>query len=245
MPLLKSDLSKFLKRHFLNIDVVHMTTEELLKDTPAEQLLPNISRARYHAVHRSDIARIALIYKYGGVYSDADIILRRKPNFGPKFFTRSGASSLLINAAFAYPKGDSILWNALYELKKTYDPKGYTVMYTHNKVTERFCKSSCDNTARQFDNNTVNFKCCDMTIVASVVGQCGRSTSEEEIERKGCTFYHYSRSYNCINAKRSERVEKNIDLRFSTSTLAKIGRQSCPVVVKNSNFFNITCEDVT
>ena len=169
MPLLKSDLSKFLKRHFLNIDVVHMTTEELLKDTPAEQLLPNISRARYHAVHRSDIARIALIYKYGGVYSDADIILRRKPNFGPKFFTRSGASSLLINAAFAYPKGDSILWNALYELKKTYDPKGYTVMYTHNKVTERFCKSSCDNTAQQFDNNTVNFKCCDMTIVGEFI----------------------------------------------------------------------------
>ncbi|XP_075265641.1 alpha-1,4-N-acetylglucosaminyltransferase-like [Convolutriloba macropyga] len=105
LDLVRANLSVVLNRHFNNIELVHMTAEELFKDTPVESLMPNISKARYKAVHISDIARVVLIYKYGGVYSDADIILRRKPEFGPKFFTRSGASGMLINAAFAYPKG--------------------------------------------------------------------------------------------------------------------------------------------
>ena len=161
---IKSDLSRVLAPNFQNIEIVQMDVEDLFKDTPVINLIPVINSAHFKFVHTSDVARLAVVYKFGGIYSDADIILRRKPDFGAKFYTQSGASSLLINAAFASPKHDHVIYQTLVSLNSTYSPKGYTVMYEHEKVTKRHCISSCG-TKKEFNQNKTSFMCCDLKIV--------------------------------------------------------------------------------
>ena len=141
-----------------------MSPEDLFKGTPVSNLIPKIQSARFKYVHLSDIARLVVIYKFGGIYSDWDVILRRKVDFGSKFITQGAGSPMIINSVFANTKHDAVLYETMEALRETYEPKGYTVMYEYETVAKRNCKAHCGVNQEFFQNKT-SFMCCDLRIV--------------------------------------------------------------------------------
>ena len=84
-------------------------------------------------------------------------------------------------------------------------------------------------------------KCCDLNIIASHLGQCGREFSPERVEETDCTFFHYSRSYRCIS---NDNFDSNVRIRTSKATIAQLARKHCPITASQFEYFKITCENL-
>ena len=62
-----------------NVEVLAYTLEDLVKDTPAASFvgdkLKSATGGKYWYAHESDLIRLLVLYKWGGVYIDTDVIL--------------------------------------------------------------------------------------------------------------------------------------------------------------------------
>ena len=64
--------------NYKNVEFYHVDFAELFLDTPAEGMEKRVDKVVSHGLsHYSDLARMALVYKYGGVYLDLDILVLR------------------------------------------------------------------------------------------------------------------------------------------------------------------------
>ncbi len=126
---------------YRNVEFYTINYEKLFEDTPVEGILSRIELAASHKLtHLSDIARKALVFKYGGFYLDLDVLvlksLKRLTNVYPLelrtrrsklkncFVEANGQKTkLLNNGQFHLVAKHELAREALYLINKTYNPK--------------------------------------------------------------------------------------------------------------------------
>ena len=166
---LNKQLNQAIGQSVENTRVEKVDMENLFNDSPVHNLTKLISQSKYSAIHLADISRILLLYKYGGVYTDSDIILIRKTDYGDKFLTRNGNSAVLNNAVFAYPKSDSFLFAILRYINSKYRGRSYfeVLRLFKDKVNE-FCETFCECNPQQMTRDGW-INCCDLKIIREFI----------------------------------------------------------------------------
>ncbi|KAH9736430.1 Gb3 synth domain-containing protein [Citrus sinensis] len=123
----------------------------LVKDTPAETWLKQIKDGERDpgkislSVQLSNLIRLAVLYKYGGVYLDTDFIVLKdfkglRNAIGPQQVDQATRKwKTLNNAALVFDKGHPILFDFLQEFATTFDGNtwGHNGPYMLTRVTRR------------------------------------------------------------------------------------------------------------
>ncbi|KAK9193483.1 hypothetical protein WN944_004180 [Citrus x changshan-huyou] len=123
----------------------------LVKDTPAETWLKQIKDGERDpgkislSVQLSNLIRLAVLYKYGGVYLDTDFIVLKdfkglRNAIGPQEVDQATRKwKTLNNAALVFDKGHPILFDFLQEFATTFDGNtwGHNGPYMLTRVTRR------------------------------------------------------------------------------------------------------------
>ncbi|XP_063296783.1 alpha-1,4-N-acetylglucosaminyltransferase-like [Pelobates fuscus] len=129
---------------FPNIYVFPLKLEKVFKDTP---LLPwyqkmNPKKEPYLVNNYSNGCRLALIWKYGGIYMDTDIISISPVQEGN--FLTAQSPNVLNNAVFGLSTHHNFTWNSMENFVKNY--KGYVWgnqgPYLFTRVLKKFCNIS-------------------------------------------------------------------------------------------------------
>lgn len=120
----------FFKESFVKdgykVAVVMPNLDELLKDTPAHVFASvwfEWRKTKFYSTHYSELARLAALYKYGGIYLDSDIIVLKplsslKNSVG---LEDPLARSSLNGAVMAFKQKSSFVMECLKEFYLTYD----------------------------------------------------------------------------------------------------------------------------
>lgn len=107
---------------------------ELLRGTPAAPWLLRLAeweKAPYWYSHLTDVLRLALLWREGGVYVDTDVVLMRPLPWplplamGIESFVRGDPSSPILNGAVLLvpSRRSPLLWVAMHEFASTYHPE--------------------------------------------------------------------------------------------------------------------------
>ncbi|XP_075246051.1 lactosylceramide 4-alpha-galactosyltransferase-like [Convolutriloba macropyga] len=118
---------------------------EMFMDTPIEGIDSEMRRVKNEhnrAVMLSDLLRMAIVYKYGGFYSDLDAVIirslkrlsnvvgtedtktKRRMSMGCRPPNGSIVVENLINGNFHLEKGHPLAYEIMKEMKRIFDPKG-------------------------------------------------------------------------------------------------------------------------
>lgn len=127
----------------------------LFMNTPAESWFNDIKSGNKDpgevplAQNLSNLVRLAVIYKYGGVYLDTDFIVLKKFSglrnaIGAQSSDASGKWTRLNNAAFVFDKSHPLLYMFMEEFKSTFDGNiwGYNGPYLVSRVVSRVLLSN-------------------------------------------------------------------------------------------------------
>ena len=118
-----------------NINFYKLDLEKIYEDTPLHDLVQSntFANSKYKATHQSDALRLALVYKYGGFYSDMDAVTIRDLS---KFQNVIGAAKInampathfyLANGEFQFEGKHQILWQTM---------QAFTELFTGNNREE-------------------------------------------------------------------------------------------------------------
>ncbi|XP_053565751.1 alpha-1,4-N-acetylglucosaminyltransferase-like [Bombina bombina] len=126
---------------FENVFIFPLKMEEVFKDTP---LLPWYlkanPKAEQHWIHvSSDGCRLALIWKYGGIYLDTDVIsIRQIPN---KNFLAAQSSQYSSNGVFGLSIGHNFSWKSMKNFVQNYNGAiwGHQGPDLFTRVLKEFC----------------------------------------------------------------------------------------------------------
>ncbi|XP_023243450.1 lactosylceramide 4-alpha-galactosyltransferase-like [Centruroides sculpturatus] len=108
-----------LNKSFPNIAFLQTNVEDVFTDTPLEEwyeegLWKNSSNS---LLHLSDSSRLALIWKFGGIYLDLDIVML-KSMLGLRNFLIKQSEEDLCNGIFGFDNNHPFIVNCMYNLGK-------------------------------------------------------------------------------------------------------------------------------
>ncbi|XP_023233607.1 lactosylceramide 4-alpha-galactosyltransferase-like [Centruroides sculpturatus] len=85
-----------LTRNYTNIQLIKSTFQEIFRDTPLLKWYERKewNKSEHKVIHLSDAARYALIWKYGGIYLDLDIVMLKSMSFLGNFVIKEHGASL-------------------------------------------------------------------------------------------------------------------------------------------------------
>ncbi|XP_068135237.1 alpha-1,4-N-acetylglucosaminyltransferase-like [Hyperolius riggenbachi] len=104
-----------------NVHIYPLNIEELFNNTPLLQWYTKVdnSQEKFWTHVKSDGCRLAVIWKYGGIYMDSDVIsLRPIPN---RNFLASEASGQCTNSVFGFPARHNFPWIFMEDFVKKYN----------------------------------------------------------------------------------------------------------------------------
>lgn len=138
----------------------------LLMNTPGESWFNDIKNGNRDpgevpfAQNLSNLVRLAVIYKYGGVYLDTDFIVLKKFSglrnaIGAQSIDASGKWTRLNNAAFVFDKRHPLLYMFMEEFKSTFDGNiwGYNGPYLVSRVVSRLLLSNSNSNSNTQELN--------------------------------------------------------------------------------------------
>ncbi|XP_078521957.1 alpha-1,4-N-acetylglucosaminyltransferase-like [Lissotriton helveticus] len=119
---LKSNYTElFLLASLKNVHILPLSFEELFKDTPLyswyHQVDPSLQRFWIH--HVSDACREALLWKYGGIYMDTDVISLKPIQI--EDFLVAESFSLCSSAVLGFRQNHPFIWDCMKDYVKNYD----------------------------------------------------------------------------------------------------------------------------
>jgi len=103
----------------LHISFFKLNITYVLLNTPLEAIELKLNHSKYLATHTSDAMRLALVFKYGGFYSDLDAIVLQdltslKNIIGAtKVNDKSGTLHHLANGEFTFEMKHQLLWETM------------------------------------------------------------------------------------------------------------------------------------
>ncbi|KAD3336194.1 hypothetical protein R6Q59_028576 [Mikania micrantha] len=122
----------------------------LFKNTPAQSWLDQVKKGKTNpgkiplAQNLSNIIRLAILYKYGGVYIDTDFVILKdfsglRNSIGAQSASLSGNWTRLNNAVLIFDKKHLLLYKFMDEFASTFDGNkwGYNGPYLVSRVVER------------------------------------------------------------------------------------------------------------
>ncbi|KAI3666987.1 hypothetical protein L6452_42028 [Arctium lappa] len=122
----------------------------LFKNTPAQSWLHQIRNGKRDpgkiplAQNLSNLIRLVILYKYGGVYLDTDFVILKdfsslKNSIGAQSATRFGNWTRLNNAVLIFDKNHDLLYKFMEEFASTFNGNrwGYNGPYLVSRVVER------------------------------------------------------------------------------------------------------------
>jgi hypothetical protein len=141
-------VNDYLTDRYKNIQSKKFLIEDVFKDTPMYNWwIKNkniIKKGEFNFVHTSDALRVALIWKYGGIYLDTDTITVRNLNYLINFpGVGANDESSANNAVINFPKHHNFIAQLIKEFVKNYDPgcwacKGPLLV---SRVFRDYCKT--------------------------------------------------------------------------------------------------------
>jgi lactosylceramide 4-alpha-galactosyltransferase len=138
----------YLLKIYPNIRFEIIEPAELFNDTPLEKWWTRqfISKNPYYQIsHRSDALRYALLYKYGGIYSDLDSITLRsfQPllNYSGFPLESKGSTPVVTGSFFIMPKKHRLLYQLMEYFVVDYNPDDWNAVGPKliTKLLARYC----------------------------------------------------------------------------------------------------------
>ncbi|XP_019398509.1 PREDICTED: alpha-1,4-N-acetylglucosaminyltransferase [Crocodylus porosus] len=124
-----------------NVFIVPLQMETLLQKTPLLSWYHKVNETlEKNWIHiSSDASRLAIIWKYGGLYMDTDIISIRP--IPVKTFIAAQASKVASNGIFSFPRHHSFIWNCMKNFVENYnaDIWGHQGPYLMTRVLKTLC----------------------------------------------------------------------------------------------------------
>lgn len=122
----------------------------LFNNTPAQSWLNHIKNGKTNpgkillAQNLSNLIRLSILYKYGGVYLDTDFVILKnfrglRNAIGAQSITRSGNWTRLNNAVLIFDRNHPLLYKFMKEFASTFDGNtwGYNGPYLVSRVVKR------------------------------------------------------------------------------------------------------------
>ena len=161
-----------------SITVQRYNLEELLEDSPAKSLIPKLKMdSKYLYSHESDLLRILILYQWGGVYMDTDVIIVRPLDSLMNAIGMEDKNYL--NGAFmTFEKGNMYLKACLEEFARNYDQRswGGNGRELLTRVWKRNGKSN--------DVQVVQYHAIQMFPHSTIKKQCFDETTGEDFDSK-------------------------------------------------------------
>ena len=112
-----------------SITVQKYNLEELLQDSPAQSFIPKLKmdiwKGEYRYSHETDLLRILILYRWGGVYMDTDVIIVR-PLDSLKINVIGREDKNYLNGTFmTFEMGNMYLKACLEEFARRYNPHSW------------------------------------------------------------------------------------------------------------------------
>ncbi|CAL4173428.1 unnamed protein product, partial [Meganyctiphanes norvegica] len=136
-------LLRKLLRHYPNLRIALLEPEVVLKNTPLISILPDrFQKCKTQAAHLSDFLRLALLWKFGGFYSDTDTICIKSVSHLHNVVGLTNDKA--INSAVCnFEKGHVLTWRIMKRVKKTYIARNYfTVIRAVGEKIKEACNVS-------------------------------------------------------------------------------------------------------
>lgn len=91
---------------YRNIHILHIDMDRFVKDTPVEYLWKTgkVHESKYTLTHMSDVFRLLLLWKYGGIYMDLDVIVIKSLESLPNNFAAAESGSKINNDVIGFSK---------------------------------------------------------------------------------------------------------------------------------------------
>ena len=168
---MKTQLKQSLGALYNNIDLITLSPYDLFSSTPISRITREVFNSSHKAVHLSDIARVVLLYKYGGIYSDSDgFLVRNIDKLGDTFIARTPIDNVA-NGFLAARKNSLFLLEILSGIADNFIPTRtyYQIFDIHTKTVRRYCTEACK-VYSSFNNiNHKNLQCCELKILRKLL----------------------------------------------------------------------------
>ena len=128
-----------------NTRIIKLDPHEAVMDTPFEGMFKTkrfLKAGEKHLfyAHYSDILRVVLLYKYGGIYVDLDIIAMRSLDLAPQYLVRTGHGGVA-NGMMKFRKTSFMLLRYVANVWTDYAPEHYSrLFYVLCETVEDHCR---------------------------------------------------------------------------------------------------------
>ena len=188
---MRQQLGRSIGATYNNIILNKISPFELFRATPVYRIIGEVFNSSHKAVHMSDIGRLVLLYKYGGIYSDLDgFLIGSLEELGLTYVTRNSDSRNVANAFLASRKNDLHFLEILRRVAEKFkSPEPYfRVLGLHGQAVSKYCSETCKVNSTVFSNNHKTVKCCDLEVLGKF--SCANFKSKHIVEaRGGCRVF--------------------------------------------------------
>ncbi|XP_063725259.1 lactosylceramide 4-alpha-galactosyltransferase-like [Symsagittifera roscoffensis] len=237
-----------------NIEIVHLDIDDLAVDTPFEGFFHTerflSSKITFNMpVHASDIGRACLLWKFGGVYVDLDVIVLKTLDRAPQYVARTPHGGIA-NGILKFHAHSPMLMRYLSNIWTDYNPDQYSRLFyvlletVHNHCLRKGINIIPEDAYGKQTQGVVEF--CDgvnifgvnaglfepfKTTEASdtIFNETHGEVFESILKAKDPTVLHYAG-----NSKGHYRTKMNV--RESDSLFARMFRKHCPFITLKYEF---------
>ncbi|XP_030760933.1 lactosylceramide 4-alpha-galactosyltransferase-like [Sitophilus oryzae] len=102
----ESDRYLKLLKSYPNLHILHFDVQRFVKNTPVETLWTSglMNQSHYPMVHTSDILRLLVLWRYGGIYLDLDVVVLKSLETFPDNFAGAQSIDVLANGVMGFSK---------------------------------------------------------------------------------------------------------------------------------------------
>ncbi|XP_063729292.1 uncharacterized protein LOC134856934 [Symsagittifera roscoffensis] len=242
--------ASLLQSKYHNIRTSALEPERILRDTPLENFTMSAKwhKSKFQVSHLSDLLRLALLFKYGGIYSDSDILAFKSIDLQADSYVvrlRGGQIGNTVYKASQDRESLELLKVAMVSAVTNYNPSGYTTL-TRALFTTLMEHCAKLNKTVNLNDKTVGLleKCGKWSIIGHNSGALcydralnNRNDTEtsrqlqELTELENCSMFHWTQTY---FGRSGMFVSQTVD---STTLMAKLRKYSCPYMTEIQDVF--------
>ncbi|XP_049820394.1 lactosylceramide 4-alpha-galactosyltransferase-like isoform X2 [Aethina tumida] len=131
---------------YKNVYIAHVNIWRIIKRSPVEKLFLSgkLENSTYPITHASDIIRFIIMWKFGGIYLDLDMIFLKSFNTLPKNFGGAQSKDIINSAVMGFENkgvGLTYVTSCLNDLNNTF--KGTEWAYNGPGLITRFSQKQC------------------------------------------------------------------------------------------------------